>query len=111
MGLCERGTDGAEIGEDISSNIDEPGLSASMIGTSTEVHQCLMIPVSSKDANPNVKENISMELAAANGNDGGLTISSDTAMEGSQSGLSLYTTEDKVVNDSVKVLWRGRFLR
>ena len=102
VGLYESGTASAEIGEESPSpNIDKPDLSASMFSTPTEVHHCGLIPVSSKDGKSNVQEGNSMELSAATGNDGGLTLDNVTPMEGCQSGLPFNTSEDKVIKTSL----------
>ena len=98
VGSYQSGTNCGVIDEELPlPDVNGSGVSASMIVTPTDVHQCGLIPVSSKDASLNVQENDSMELCtAANGSDDGLTLVNETPMEGFQSGLSLNTSGEKV---------------
>jgi len=84
-------------GEALSPNVNERGLSESMIVTPQDVHQCGLISVSSIDGNLNVQENNSMELSAANESDNGFTVAVVTPLENYQSGMALHTSEDKVI--------------
>ena len=98
--LCsyQSGTNGAVIGDELPPpDVNDSGVSASMIVAPKDVHQCGLIPTSSKDASLNVQENDSMELSVADGSDGGSTLVNVTPMEYTQSGLSLDTCGDKVI--------------
>jgi len=98
--LCsyQSGSNGAVISDELPPpDANDSVVSASMIVTPTDMHQCGLIPVSSKDASMIVQENDPMELSVADVSDGGSTLVNVTPMEYTQSGLSLDTCGDKVI--------------